>query len=118
MLSKQIGVGKMGFPTIKATVELPETAAEWEARGIDQETRDDLARQTLVIKMQAAARDALTHKSKDEDAAVVQALADYTYGAKGGPRHTFVEDIGFTDEQVKGLAERKIYVRGRSEPSK
>jgi hypothetical protein len=111
---KQIGVGKSGFPTIKASVDLPQTDAEWAKRGYHSRAeRDELAWRGLVIDMQTAARDALSKTAKDEDAAVVKVLTEYVAGKKG-PKVVWVADLKYSDEQVAALNESGVFVTGRN----
>lgn len=107
MLHKSISVksGSRGFDAIP--VNLPETDAEWIERCGSVEARDELARQQLVVKIQAEGR---KHLSKGEEA-VTKACAAYRYkGGSGRPILDAAEIPGITRAQIRFFEEEKGYI--------
>jgi hypothetical protein len=103
-------VSSQGHDTVEVTWQKPESAEDerWAEMGVSAEAHNDLAIQSLVIKMQSGARGRL----EDGPEAVQEFVDNYRFGARqagGGTRKIKLAPetasaLGFTEEQLAALA--------------
>lgn len=111
-------VSRKGAAPVKVTWLKPESIEDpqWEKYGVSREQINDLATQSLVIKIQGNARGEL-----DNGAAAVQKVVDnYKYGQRGPSSGTrsvslpaeAVKSAGFTAEQIAMLRDAGVSIPG------
>lgn len=111
-------VSQKGVEPVVASWNKPENIddPQWAALGVDKAGINELACQSLVIKIQGIGRDALPDKAK------VQAAVDgYKYGQRAKGTRTAAKpklaaakakEAKFTPEQLKMLSELGVEVEG------